>query len=76
MLLSKSWVMGRGVWTFSICRAMALASNTPTQMGSRRWPSSSRRMMMGMFVMGSIIRPLIVIWISMPASGTLPPVTL
>src|SRR5258707_13257468 len=57
----RSWVIGRGVVTFSICSAMALASNTPTQIGSTRCPSLSRRMMIGMFVMGSTISPLIVI---------------
>ncbi len=31
--------MGRGVSTFSICRAMALASKTPTQIGRTREPS-------------------------------------
>ena len=33
---SKSCVIGRGVVTFSICSAIALASKTPTQMGSTR----------------------------------------
>jgi hypothetical protein len=40
---------------------MALASNTPTQIGSTFWPSRSRRMMIGMFVIGSTISPLMVI---------------
>src|SRR4051794_37497837 len=62
---SRSWVIGRGVVTFSICSAIALASKTPTQIGSTRWPSLSRRMMIGMFVIGSTIRPLIVISICM-----------
>ena len=31
---SRSCVIGRGVETFSICSAMALASGTPTQIGS------------------------------------------
>ena len=62
---SRSCVIGRGVVTFSICRAMALASNTPTQIGSTRCPSLSRRMMIGMFVIGSTISPLIVISICM-----------
>src|SRR6188472_985144 len=44
---------------------MALASNTPTQIGSTRCPSLSRRMMMGMLVIGSTISPLIVISICM-----------
>src|SRR4029079_621037 len=62
---SRSCVIGRGVVTFSIWSAMALASNTPTQMGRTRWPSLSRRMMMGMLVIGSTINPLIVISICM-----------
>ena len=61
MLRSRSCVIGRGVWMFSICSAMALASNTPTQIGSTFCPSLSRRMMMGMLVMGSTIRPLMFI---------------
>ncbi len=40
---------------------MALASKMPTQIGSTRCPSLSRRMMIGMFVIGSTISPLIVI---------------
>src|SRR4051812_16669305 len=63
--LSKSCVIGRGVETFSICSAIAFASKTPTQIGRTRWPSLSRRMMMGMLVMGSTISPLIVISICM-----------
>ena len=66
-LRSRSCVIGRGVVTFSICSAMALASKTPTQIGSTRWPSVSRRMMIGMLVIGSTIRPLIVISICMIA---------
>src|SRR5262245_50014676 len=50
---------------FSICSAMALASDAPTQIGSTRWPSRSRRRMIGRFVMGSTIS-LIVISICMP----------
>src|SRR6476620_3968623 len=46
---------------FSICRAIAFASNTPTQIGSTFCPSRSRRMTMGMLVTGSTIRPLMVI---------------
>ena len=61
MLRSRSCVIGRGVWMFSICNAMALASNTPTQIGSTFCPSESRRMMMGMLVMGSTISPLMFI---------------
>src|SRR6266446_10664322 len=57
----RSWVIGRGVGTFSICSAMAFASKIPTQIGSTRCPSLSRRMTMGMFVIGSTIRPLMVI---------------
>src|SRR5271169_1625340 len=45
---------------------MAFASKTPTQIGRIRWPSSSRRTMIGMFVIGSIMSPLMVIWICMP----------
>src|SRR4051812_13402996 len=63
--LSRSCVIGRGVATFSICSAIAFASKTPTQMGSTRCPSLSRRMMMGMLVIGSTISPLIVISICM-----------
>ena len=60
-LRSRSCVIGRGVWMFSICSAMALASKTPTQIGSTFCPSRSRRMMIGMLVIGSTINPLIVI---------------
>ena len=62
---SRSCVIGRGVVTFSICSAMAFASNTPTQIGSTRCSALSRRMMIGMFVIGSTISPLIVISICM-----------
>ena len=57
---SRSWVIGRGVATFSISRAMALASKTPTQIG-RNSPFSvvSRRITTGMFEIGSINSPLI-----------------
>jgi hypothetical protein len=58
--------MGRGVSTFSICSAIAFASNTPTQIGRTRRPSPSRKTTMGMLVMGSIINPLIIISTSMP----------
>src|SRR5712692_11650115 len=58
---SRSCVIGRGVDTFSICSAMALASKMPTQIGSTRCPSLSRRITIGMFVMGSTISPLMVI---------------
>ena len=57
-LRSRSCVIGRGVVTFSICSAMALASNTPTQIGSTRCPSLSRRMMIGMLVIGIDHQPL------------------
>ena len=60
-LRNRSWVIGRGVDTFSICSAIAFASKMPTQIGSTRWPSRSRRMMIGMLVIGSTIRPLIAI---------------
>src|SRR5215468_5423602 len=59
--------MGRGVVTFSIWSAIALASKIPTQIGSIRCPSLSRRMTMGVFVMGSTINPLIDISICIPA---------
>src|SRR5687768_9463959 len=56
---------------FSICSAMALASNTPTQIGSTFCPSVSRRMMIGIFVIGSTIRPLMFISIiATPRSTT------
>src|SRR5437762_291650 len=60
--------MGRGVCTFSISRAMALASYTPTQIGRMAWPCTSFSTTMGMFVTGSIIRPRIFISTSMEAS--------
>src|SRR5712691_5424479 len=53
MFLMRSWVMGRAVVIFSSSSAMALASKSPTQMGSERFSSSSRRMMMGMLDRGS-----------------------
>src|SRR3954471_23259940 len=62
---SRSWVIGRGVVTFSIWSAIAFASGTPTQIGSTRCSALSRRMMIGMFVIGSTISPLIVISICM-----------
>ena len=58
---SRSWVIGRGVEMFSICKAMAFASNIPTQIGSTFCPSLSRRMTIGMFVTGSTISPLMLI---------------
>ena len=67
-LRSRSCVIGRGVATFSICSAIALASKSPTQIGSTRWPSLSRRMTIGMLVIGSTISPLIVISISMAST--------
>ena len=60
-LRRRSWVIGRGVAMFSICSAMALASKIPTQIGRTFCPSLSRRMMIGMFVIGSTMSPLIVI---------------
>src|SRR2546426_5010655 len=65
MFRSRSCVIGRGVEMFSICSAMAFASKMPTQIGSTRWPSLSRRITIGMLVMGSTIRPLMVISICM-----------
>src|SRR5262245_54416108 len=50
---------------FSICSAMAFASKMPTQIGNTRWPSLSRRITIGMLVMGSTINPLMVISICM-----------
>src|SRR3990170_1778660 len=61
----RSCVIGRGVCTFSISRAMALASYTPTQIGRMASPLASLRMTIGMFVTGSIIRPRILTSISM-----------
>src|SRR6185503_8104551 len=58
-LRSRSCVIGRGVAMFSICSAMAFASKMPTQIGSTRWPSLSRRITIGMLVIGSTISPLI-----------------
>src|ERR1017187_9851555 len=57
----RSWVMGRGVETFSISSAIAFASYTPTQMGSTVLPLMSLRMTMGILVTGSIISPRIFI---------------
>src|SRR5215468_11188939 len=65
MFRRRSWVIGRGVVTFSICSAIALASKMPTQIGSTRCPSLSRRMTMGVLVTGSTISPLIDISICM-----------
>src|SRR6476620_10683082 len=67
-LRSRSCVMGRGVATFSIWRAMAFASATPTQMGSTREPSLSRRITIGRLVAGSIISVLTVISICIATS--------
>src|SRR5262249_32485086 len=50
---------------------MALASKIPTQIGSTRCPSLSRRMTIGVFVMGATINPLIDISICIAAC--LPP---
>src|SRR5580698_6882097 len=60
--------MGRGVETFSISNAMALASYTPTQMGSTALPLVSFRITIGMLVTGSIMRPRIFISTSMTPS--------
>ena len=62
---SRSWVIGRGVAMFSICKAIAFASKMPTQIGNTRCPSLSRRITIGMFVMGSTINPLMDISICM-----------
>jgi hypothetical protein len=43
---------------FSIWSAIAFASTGPTQIGSTRWFSASRRITIGMFVTGSTMRPL------------------
>src|SRR5881392_610776 len=64
-LRSRSCVIGRGVAMFSIWSAMAFASKMPTQIGSTRCPSLSRRITIGMLVMGSTIKPLMVISICM-----------
>src|ERR1700678_465104 len=61
--------MGRGVETFSISRAMALASNTPTQMGRTMAPLISLRITMGMLDTGSIINPRIFISTSIASSS-------
>src|ERR1035441_9176103 len=61
----RSWVMGRGVETFSISRAMALASYTPTQIGSTTLPFRSFKITMGVLVTGSIMSPRIFISTSM-----------
>src|SRR5579875_3238901 len=53
--------MGRGPEAFSISMAMARASKSPTQIGSRASPFASLRITMGMFVEGSTIRPRIFI---------------
>src|SRR6266851_6232384 len=58
MFLRRSWVMGRGGEIFSSSSAMALASKSPTQMGSERLSSSSPRMSMGMLESGSSASPL------------------
>src|ERR1039457_472986 len=60
-LLIRSCVIGRGVETFSISRAMAFASYTPTQMGSTVLLPTSFRMTIGILVTGSIMSPRIFI---------------
>src|SRR5215831_15970838 len=62
--------MGRGVVTFSISSAIALASYTPTQMGRTVLPFTSFRMTMGMLVTGSIMSPRIFISTSMSPPPT------
>ena len=57
-LRSRSCVIGRGVAMFSICSAMAFASKMPTQIGSTLCPSLSRRMTIGVFVIGVDHQPL------------------
>ena len=71
MFRSRSCVIGRGVATFSICSAMALASKIPTQIGRTRSPSLSLRITIGMLVTGSTISPLMVISISMALPSSL-----
>src|SRR5580765_777214 len=58
-LLSRSWVIGRGVAIFSIAIAIALASKIPTQIGRKTPSPASRRMTTGMLETGSIRSPLI-----------------
>src|SRR5208337_155510 len=71
--LIKSCVIGRGVLTFSISSAMALASYTPTQIGSTVSLPTSLSNTIGMFETGSIISPRIFISTSIrtskPADG-------
>src|SRR5207249_5777784 len=57
----------RGGMIFSISRAIAFASKIPTQIGRTESLLGSRRMMIGIWVMGSIINPLIFISISINA---------
>src|SRR5882724_6590493 len=66
--LIRSWVMGRGVVTFSISSAMAFASYTPTHMGSTVSLPTSLSTTMGILVTGSIINPRIFISTSMMPS--------
>src|SRR5512134_1093037 len=56
-LLKRSWVIGRGSWTFSNPTAMALASRMPIQIGRMFLFSRSRRMTIGDWVAGSIVIP-------------------
>src|SRR5208337_2441170 len=69
---SRSWVMGRGVCTFSISSAMALASYAPTQMGRIACPCTSFSTTIGICVTGSIIRPRTFISTSIAPSLSLP----
>src|SRR5438132_10966620 len=57
MFFMRSWVIGRGVAIFSSSSEIALASKIPTQIGSDRLSSSSRRMMIGMLDSGSSASP-------------------
>src|SRR6185503_5000676 len=57
MFLMRSCVICRAVAIFSSSSAMALASKIPTQIGSDRLSSSSRKMMIRMFETGSRASP-------------------
>src|SRR5579871_4080980 len=64
----RSWVIGRGVDTFSISSAIAFASYTPTQMGNTVSPPTSFNITIGIFETGSSIRPRTVISTSIGTS--------
>src|SRR5579864_7994472 len=68
----RSWVIGRGVDTFSISSAIALASYAPTQIGSTDCPCTSFNTTIGICVTGSIIRPRIFISSSIASPYPLP----